>query len=124
MRVFLADNQAKVRSALRLVLEQDPGIKVVGEVDDPCSLLEQVEETAPDVLMLDWDLPCTSIIELVSSLLEKFPQMLVVAMSGRMEAQREAFDAGVNAFINKGAPPESLFEILHAIANKHGGEDS
>jgi DNA-binding NarL/FixJ family response regulator len=124
MRVFLADNQAKVRSALRLVLEQDPDIKVVGEVDDPCSLLEQVEEAYPDILMLDWDLTCICITELVSSLLEKYPRMLVVAMSGRVEAQREAFNAGVHAFVNKGAPPESLLETLHAITDKPGGEAS
>jgi chemotaxis response regulator CheB len=104
MRVFLADNQAKVRSALRLVLEQDPDIKVVGEVDDPCSLLEQVEEAYPDILMLDWDLTCICITELVSSL--------------------EAFNAGVHAFVNKGAPPESLLETLHAITDKPGGEAS
>jgi DNA-binding NarL/FixJ family response regulator len=122
MRVFLADNQAKVRSALRLVLQQDPDLQVVGEVADTCSLLEQVEETLPDVLMLDWDLTCISITNLMSELLEKYPHMVVIAMSGRVEAKQEAFKAGAHAFVNKGAPPESLLETLHAVADKPGDE--
>lgn len=57
MRVFLADDQAKVRAALRLLLEQEPGLSVVGEVTEAKDLLAQVQVTQPDVVLLDWELP-------------------------------------------------------------------
>jgi DNA-binding NarL/FixJ family response regulator len=57
MRVFLADDQAKVRAALRLLLEQEPGLSVVGEVTEAKDLLVQVQVTQPDVVLLDWELP-------------------------------------------------------------------
>lgn len=87
-----------------------------------CSLLEQVEETLPDILMIDWELSCICITNLMSALLEKYPHMVVIAMSGRVEAKQEAFKAGAHAFVNKGAPPESLLETLHAVADKPGDE--
>jgi DNA-binding NarL/FixJ family response regulator len=57
MRVFLADKQAKVRSALRLLLEQEPGLSVVGEAAEAEDLLAQVQRTRPDLVLLDWELP-------------------------------------------------------------------
>ncbi|MCZ7674175.1 MAG: response regulator transcription factor [Chloroflexi bacterium] len=57
MRVLLADDQMRVRSALRLLLEQEPGFQVVGEAADATGLLLAATEKAPDLLLLDWELP-------------------------------------------------------------------
>ena len=57
MRIFLADDQAKARSALRLLLEQEPGLSVVGEATETEDLLAQVQRTQPDLVLLDWELP-------------------------------------------------------------------
>jgi len=57
MRVFLADDQAKVCSALRLLLEQELGLRVVGEATEAKDLLAQVQRTQPDLVLLDWELP-------------------------------------------------------------------
>ena len=57
MRVLLADDQMKVRSALRLLLEQEPGLSVVGEAAEAKDLLAQVGTERPDLVLLDWELP-------------------------------------------------------------------
>ena len=57
MRILLVDDQSEIRSALRLLLEQEQGMTVVGEVAKAEDLLAQVEATRPDVALLDWELP-------------------------------------------------------------------
>ena len=56
MRILVADNQPKVRYALRVLLEHQPGLEVVGEVADGAALLAQVKATHPDVVLLHWRL--------------------------------------------------------------------
>jgi len=53
MHVLLADDQSKVRSALRLLLEQEPELNVVGEATKADELLAQVGTVCPDIVLLD-----------------------------------------------------------------------
>jgi len=57
MRVLLADDQSKVRSALRLLLEQRPGVQILGEAVDATGLLDWMKAACPDLVLLDWELP-------------------------------------------------------------------
>jgi DNA-binding NarL/FixJ family response regulator len=123
MRVFLADDQAKVRSALRLLLEYEPGWRVVGEAAEANSLLSQVEVTQPDLMLLDWELPGPSVTNaspgsgsrLLSALRAHCPHLRVIVLSGRPEARQAALAAGADAFVSKGDPPEQLLTTLRAI---------
>ena len=57
MRVLLVDDQSEVRSALRLLLEQDQRVRIVGEADDVDDIFACVQETKPNLVLLDWELP-------------------------------------------------------------------
>jgi DNA-binding NarL/FixJ family response regulator len=116
MRIVLADDQAKVRSALSLLLGQQPGLTVVGEIADFTQLLVEVEETHPDLVLLDWELPGSTPNGLLPTLRTMCPNLKVIALSGRPEARREAVAAGADAFVSKGDPPERLLAALHAIS--------
>ena len=123
MRVFLADDQAKVRSALRLLLDQEPGFHVVGEAAETEDLLAQVKVTNPDLILLDWELPDHSVpysladsgCRLLSSLHTYYPGLRVIALSGQLEAHQAALAAGADAFVSKGDPPERLLATLRVI---------
>jgi DNA-binding NarL/FixJ family response regulator len=54
MRIKVADNQPRVRHALRVLLEHQPGLEVVGEVADGGVLLPQVKAARPDMVLLHW----------------------------------------------------------------------
>jgi DNA-binding NarL/FixJ family response regulator len=112
MRVLLADDQSKVRSALRLLLEQEPGLTVVGEVAETEGLLAQVEATQPDLVLLDWELPGLRSDDRLSALRTLCPRLKVIALSGQPEARRAALAAGADAFVSKGDPPERLLEAV------------
>ena len=57
MQILLADNQPKVRFGLRVLLERQPGLKVVGEAADAEELLARMEADRPDLVLLGWELP-------------------------------------------------------------------
>lgn len=117
MQVLLADDQPQVRSALRLVLEHEPEMQVVGEATTAEALLTQAQAIHPDLILLDWELPGQAMSSLLPTLRKGFPYLSVIALSGQFEARQKALEAGADAFVSKGDPPERLLEILHEIRN-------
>ena len=124
MRILLADDQAKVRSALRLLIEMQPGLTVVGEAADAKELLTQAEDTHPDLVLLDWELPNLTMNGWLVDLRSLSPHLSVVALSGRPEARRAAMDAGVDAFVSKAHPPENLLSAIKACRREDNGEEA
>ena len=115
MRVLLADDQPKVRSALRLLLGQELGLRVVGEAADAQSLLAQVKASCLDLVLLDWELLGLQAVHLLRALRALCPHLKVIVLSGRPEACQAAFAAGADAFVSKGDPPERLLTTLRAV---------
>ena len=112
MRVLLADDQSKVRSALQLLLEQEPELSVAGEATEADELLAQVGTVCPDIVLLDWELPGLPRHDLLSALRARCPHLKVIALSGRPEARQAALAAGADAFVSKGDPPEQLLAAV------------
>lgn len=112
MRILLADDQSKVRFALRVLLERQPGLEVTGEAIDAGDLFIQVEATRPDLVLLGWELPDLSAADSVSALRGVCPDVHVIALSGRPEARRVALLAGADAFVSKTDPPERLLAAI------------
>jgi len=112
MRILLADDQSKVRFALRVLLERQPGTDVVGEATSAEDLLAQTQTTDPDLVLLGWELPGARGADLLTNLRDACPSLVVIALSGRPEARREALSAGADAFVSKGDPPERLLAAI------------
>jgi DNA-binding NarL/FixJ family response regulator len=111
-RILLADDEARVRSALRLLLEQQPGVEILGEAIDSTGVIDWVKAACPDAILLDWELPGLPATALLPVLACHCPNLQVIALSGRPEARQCALDAGVHAFVSKGDPPEHLLDAI------------
>lgn len=116
MHILLADDQADVRSALRFLLEQEPGLSVVAEAAEAEELLAQAKTIQPDLVLLDWELPGMLGADLLATLRSDCPDLKVIALSGRPEARQEVLTAGIHGFVSKGDPPERLLRTLYAAA--------
>jgi two-component system response regulator EvgA len=114
-RVFIADNQARVRWALRTFLQEEQGLILVGETSRAETLLALVEGTRPDLVLLDWELLDQPIAALLSALQALDFQVKVIVLSSQPDIQQAALAAGVDGFVSKGDPPERLLTTLRAI---------
>lgn len=112
MRILLADAQQKVRFALRVLLERQPDLEVLGEATDARDLLDQTGDTCPDLILLAWELPGLIEAGLLPSLRQSCPDLAVIALSGRPEARTSALAAGADAFVSKSDPPERLLAAI------------
>jgi DNA-binding NarL/FixJ family response regulator len=118
MRILLADSQPRVRFALRVLLEQQPGVEVVGEAADASSLLGRLKETAPDLLLLGWELPGLAVLDSLSALRECCPGLRVIVLSGQPEARRVALAAGADVFVSKTDPPRMLLAAIAGCSSE------
>ena len=114
-RVLIVDGDADVRSALRLLLDSEFGLEVVGETGTAESLLESAAASAPDLVLLDWDLPGLTVNGTLSQLRARFPNLRVIALSARPERRALALAGGADAFVSKVEAPTHLRAALRSL---------
>jgi two-component system response regulator EvgA len=105
MRILLADDQADVRSALRLVVEHE-GFEVAAECASFAELQERAPAVRPDLVLLDWELDGWAALDqgkkaAVLQILRERGGMRVLAMSVRPEAREQALAAGADGYVSK-----------------------
>lgn len=115
MKVLIADDQAEVRSALKVLLEQENGLYILDEAEEINSLKLKVEYIHPDLVLLDWELSNQSMAPMVPVLRQLVPGLRIIALSGRPEAAKAAMEAGVDMFVSKGENSDRLLDAINAI---------
>lgn len=126
IKLMIADDDFKVRSAINLLLEQDKSCwQVIAEAKNVRELFSIVKKERPQLLLLDWELPeenlgekappyyCLK--ERISHLKKLSPDMYIIVLSSEPQVKADAFLAGANQFVSKGDPPEVFLDALYAI---------
>jgi len=117
MDILLVDDEARVRSALWLLLRQHQALSVVGEAGDIAQALSLIAMRKPDVLIMDWDLLREN--DKQSTILDQMrgicPGLHVIALSLRPEARISALDEGADLFVHKGDMPDRLLGVLETL---------
>jgi len=113
--VFLAEGERHVLDALRLLLEQQADYDILGEARSAESLLAHACKLAPDAILLDWKLPGFHPQRLIRTLREYCPASKLVVLSAKPEDEKAAKEYGLDGFLSKQLPPESLLASLNAI---------
>jgi DNA-binding NarL/FixJ family response regulator len=121
IRVLLVDDDALVRSGLRMMLAGAEQIEVVGEVDDGRGVLAAVDVHHPDVVLMDIRMPQLDGIAATRLLRAqpRAPQVLVLTTFDADELVVRALQAGASGFLLKDTAPE---EIVRAIELVHAGD--
>ncbi len=117
MYVLLADDQKSVRTALKLLLQQQDIVKHIEATANAGDLLTRVATGCPDLLLLDWGLPGMDGTTLVITIKKLCPTISVIAISGQPESKAPALAAGCSAFVSKTSPPETLIRAIRANSN-------
>lgn len=112
LRVMLVDGDQHARSALRLLLEQEPEVGLVRELDTALDLLWHVQRARPNLVFVCWDEPVVDTAAIVRRVRAACPQVALVALSCRPEAEAAALTAGAAAFVCKGENPDRLVRLV------------
>ncbi|MFD7626220.1 response regulator [Streptomyces sp. NPDC059851] len=123
IRVLLADDQALLRSAFKVLVDSEPDMEVVGEACDGAQAFELARRTLPDVVLMDIRMPGTDGLA-ATRLISQDPGLAAVrvVMLTTFEVDEyvaSALRAGASGFLGKGAEPE---ELLNAIRVAAAGE--
>jgi len=121
IRVVLADDQALVRAGLRLILEAEADIQVVGEAADGVEAVALALDTHPDLVLMDVRMPQLDGIEATSRLLAQLSETRVLMLTtfDLDEYVVDAFRAGASGFLLKTSPPHQL---VAAVRTLHDGD--
>ena len=122
MRVGIVDDHALVRDGLRLILEREPDIDVVGEAADAAGAFTLASSRKPHVMVVDLTLGGSDGIALLRELTQRHPRirLVTVTMHEHEETVRQAFLAGAAGYVVKGAPSADMVAAVRAVArNQH-----
>jgi len=117
IRIVMVDDHRIVREGLRAMLHGMREIEIVGEAEDLGGALEAIEESQPDVVLLDLRLQRSSGLDACRTIVEKHPDVRVVFLTVYEDEQYvfEALRAGGRGYMLKKASAEDLVRILEAV---------
>lgn len=120
IRILVVDDQALVRSGLRLILETETDITVIGEAGDGKEGVESARRMRPDVVLMDIRMPVMDGIEatrrLIEAGLDPEPRVLILTTFDLDEYVYAAIRAGASGFLLKDAPPDDLIHAIRVVA--------
>ncbi|MGD0456186.1 MAG: response regulator transcription factor [Terriglobia bacterium] len=118
IRVLLAEDHILVRQGFRRILEDDPGISVVGEARTGLEAIDQCKELKPDVVVMDLSMPDLGGLEATAEILKADPQIkiLILSMYSNEAYVRKAFELGAKGYILKNAIEVDLTRAVMALA--------
>ena len=118
IRVLVADDHAVLRSGLRLLINTQPDMEVVGEAGTFFETLEAVRSIQPDVISLDWEMPGGTGAKLIETLARDFPQtrILVLTMHHDPAYFRLAVASGAAGYVMKKSADSELLTAIRTVA--------
>lgn len=121
IRLLLVDDHAVVRGGLRMLLDNEPDMQIIGEASSGLEAVRLVASLRPDLVIMDISLPDISGIEATQRIKQTHPEVGVVALTIHEDQQYffEMLQAGASAYVPKRAAPADLINAIRAV---HSGD--
>ncbi len=118
IRILIADDHAVLRAGLRLLLEADPQMEVVGEAEDGVEAVALCAELLPDIILLDLTMPGPGAEATMAQIRENCPQtrVLILTMHDDEAYLRKMFEAGAAGYVVKRAADAELLSAIRAVS--------
>ena len=116
IKILIVDDQRLFRQGLRSLLEQEDDMEVVGEAADGQEAFTLVQETNPDVILMDVEMPKLDGIQASRTILERYPHIHILMLSVHNEDERviSAIRSGAEGYILKDADHKEFVRIIRS----------
>lgn len=121
IRIIIADDHQIVRQGLRVLLEKEPDMQVVGEAEDGPSTVRMAKELAPHVILMDIKMPVLNGIEATRQILTDLPDVKIIALSMYPDQRfvTNMLRSGARGYVLKDCAFEELIQAIRmVVANK------
>jgi HlyD family secretion protein len=117
IRVLIVDDQNLIRQRLKLLLETEADLEVVGIAEDGVIAIKQVESLQPDVMLIDLEMPEMNGVKATKIISKRFPncQILVLSCHDTDEYLNQAMDAGAKGYLLKNTPADELSNAIRSV---------
>jgi len=117
-RLLLVDDHAVVRSGLRMLLENERDLEIIGEASSAAEAMEAALRLKPNVILMDIGLPDLSGIEATREIKKHAPDVAIVALTIHEDEEYffKMLEAGASGYVPKRAAPEELITAIRAAA--------
>lgn len=121
IRLLIADDHPIVREGLRRIVQDAPGLEVVGEVANSDELFARLPKLPADIVLLDVTMPGPGFLEVLQRLRSEHPTVAVLVLSVHPEDQYavRALRAGASGYLTKDHSPEELTEAIRRVHRGH-----
>lgn len=117
LKVLLADDHKLLRAGLKLLLQRNPDLSVVGEAADGEQTLQLFRQLEPDLLLLDLSMPNMDGLECLREIKSRNPAAKVIVLTMHEDENyiKQAMQAGAAAYVHKSAADTDLFKAIEAV---------
>ena len=117
LNVLLADDHKLLRAGLKLLLQRNPDLTVVGEAADGEQTLQLFQQLEPDLLLLDLSMPKMDGLDCLREIKSRWPDAKVIVLTMHEDENyiKQAMQAGAAAYVHKSAADTDLFKAIDAV---------
>jgi two-component system, NarL family, response regulator LiaR len=118
IRILIVDDHTVVRQGLRMFLEMDPELEIVGEANNGAKALDQARQLKPDVVLMDILMPVMDGITAITAIRRELPETEIIALTSVLEDDKVvgAIRAGAIGYLLKDTEPAELRQAVKAAA--------
>lgn len=119
IRIVLVDDHSLVRTGLRLIVEKQSDMEVIGEAEDGEPGLNLIKRLLPDIALVDLHMPGVSGIEVTERVrrAKLATRIVILTMAGEAPFPRRLLEAGASGYLTKGCPADELLKAIRQVAD-------
>jgi two-component system, NarL family, response regulator NreC len=121
IKIFIAEDHATVREGIKLIINAESDLEVVGAAEDGDMAIREVGRLTPDVVLMDIGMPGVSGLKAIKQLRPRYPDMKFIALTRYDDDAylRQALAAGAKGYVLKQGAPTHLLSAIREVAAGH-----
>ena len=117
LKIILAEDHETVREGIKLLINSQPDMEVIGEASSGSAVIKAVRKLQPDIIVMDISMPETNGLKATRKIKQDFPKIKILALTRHTDDGyiQQLIRAGANGYVLKQSAPSELINAIHAI---------